>query len=201
MADVFRLKELGLALAPSGGVVKRATVQDMAGATDLLATARAEAERIVGEAHDAFAAEKDRGYAEGWAEAQREAAARLVDEQKTLDDTLARLEGEIGDLVLTLVRQVIHQVDDAELVRRTARAALATIRTQKRAQLYVPSETLDATRAAIADIMAEFPEMELVDVIEDHGLRPPSLRLESDLGVVSFVLENTLDDLRKLLTG
>ncbi|MFN3146707.1 MAG: hypothetical protein ACE368_16375 [Paracoccaceae bacterium] len=60
MADVFRLKELGLALAPSGGVVKRATVQDMAGATDLLATARAEAERIVGDARDAFAAEKDR---------------------------------------------------------------------------------------------------------------------------------------------
>ncbi|MFN3146708.1 MAG: hypothetical protein ACE368_16380 [Paracoccaceae bacterium] len=103
--------------------------------------------------------------------------------------------------MLTLVRQVIHQVDDAELVRRTARAALATIRTQKRAQLYVPSEKLDATRAAIAEIKAEFPEMELVDVIEDHALRPPALRLESDLGVVSFVLENTLDDLRKLLTG
>ena len=51
------------------------------------------------------------------------------------------------------------------------------------------------------ETLEEFPAMELVDVIEDVSLTSPSLRLESDLGVVQFVLDDTLADLKALLTA
>ncbi|MGR3483846.1 MAG: type III secretion system stator protein SctL [Paracoccaceae bacterium] len=201
MADAIRLSLAGLTLPPRGGVLTRAEVEAAQGATDLLEAAGAEAEAIRARAVADREAAVAEGLAQGRAEAAREAAARLAAESAVLDRALAGVEAQLATLVADAVREIVGDIDADERIRRTVRAALAQMRSQKRARLHVPTEGLAPTRAAIAEIGAEFPEVELIDVIEDPKLGGTDLRLETDLGVVSFVMDDTLDELRALLTA
>lgn len=199
--SIYRLSALGLGAAAPDGILPAAALADIDAAVLILERAQAEAAALAEAARTAYEAERARGLAEGRAEARREAAARLIGEQAALDQALAALEGELADLVLATVRRLIQRFDGAELATELTRSALATMRSEKRAQLHVPPEVQDAVRAALPDLLADYPEIELIDVIADPGLAPPSLRLESALGVVDFVLDDTLDGLRRLLRG
>jgi type III secretion protein L len=111
------------------------------------------------------------------------------------------MEQDLADLVLATVRRLIQRFDGAELAIDLTRSALATMRSEKRAQLHVPPEVYDPVRAALPELLADYPEIELIEVVAAPGLAPPSLRLESALGVVDFVPDETLDGLRRLLKG
>lgn len=198
---IYRLAGLGLGAAAPDGILPAAALAEMDAAGLLLERAQAEASAQAEAARAAYEAEKARGLAEGRAEARREAAARLIAEHGALDRALAELEGELAELVLATVRRLIQRFDGAELATELTRSALATMRSEKRAQLHVPPEVQDIVRAALPELLADYPEIELIDVIADAGLAPPSLRLESALGVVDFVLDDTLDGLRRLLRG
>lgn len=198
---IYRLTGMGLGLAAPDGVLPRAALAQMDAAGLLMDRARAEAESLGQAARDAYEAEKARGLAEGRAEARLEAAARLVSEQAALDTALGALESELADLVLATVRNLIQRYDRAELAIELTRSALATMRSENRVQLHVPPAVQDALRAALPALMADYPEIELIDVIADPALASPNLRMESALGVVDFVLDDTLDGLKRLLRG
>lgn len=198
---IYRLTGMGLGLAAPDGVLPRAALAQMDAAGLLMDRARAEAESLGQAARDAYEAEKARGLAEGRAEARREAAARLMSEQAALDTALGALESELADLVLSTVRNLIQRYDRSELAIELTRSALATMRSENRVQLHVPPAVQDPLRAALPALMADYPEIELIDVIADPALASPNLRMESALGVVDFVLDDTLDGLKRLLRG
>lgn len=197
----FPLSALGLAVDAPEGVIRARDADTMAEAGLILTRARAEAERIGIEAAEAYQAEQRRGHAEGLAEAARQAAAQRLQDQARLDDALDGLESELADLVLGAVRQILRSFDNETLAREVVRSALAAMRSEKRAQLHVAPGAYAEVKSALSEVMADYPEIELVDVITDPDLVAPNLRLESSLGVVDFALDNTLADLRRLLAG
>ncbi|WP_226550558.1 type III secretion system stator protein SctL [Celeribacter naphthalenivorans] len=199
MSDVYRLNSLGLSIAAPDGILRAETLSEIAGAEALIRTAEAEAAAIRKAAEEVYESEKARGFAEGMAEAERQAAGRMVSEQQAIDRQLATMERDLGHLVHDCVTRVIEQFSDHELTLDLARSALATMRNQRRGQLFVSPDMVDELRAALAGVLDEFPEIELIDVISDPALESPNLRLETDLGVVSFVLDDTLAQLRSLL--
>lgn len=200
-AQVYDLKGLGLGLAAPGGILRRETLAAIEDAALIRARAEAEAARTAERAEAAFHAEMARGHAEGLAQAARDAAARLMAEQAALDAALAQVEVALGDLVLRCVQQILRSYDDEGLARETVRSALASMRTERRAQLHVSPGGQEAVRSALDDLVADFPEIEVVDLIVDPDLTAPNLRLESSLGVVEFVLDDTFADLHRLLRG
>lgn len=195
----FRLRLLDHGIAAPDGILKAADVDALDGARTLIEAAEARARSIERDAQDAYEAEKARGYAEGRQEIAAERAALMIEDQAQFDARLSEMERDIARLVHDCVRQVIEGFDDDALALQVARSALASMRTERRGQLHVAPAALAATREGMADLIAEFPEIELIDIIEDPGLVAPDVRLESKLGVVSFVLDDTLENLRRLL--
>lgn len=199
MADFYRLQAFGHGVAATGGVIKAAAMAELGQAGDILAEAERQAEAMRAEARRVYESEKLRGHAEGRAEADAERAVRMIEDAARIDARLADLEGELGGVVFACVRQIIQGFEDEALAEQVARSALASMRSEQRGQLHVSTAALKDTRAALPGLLKEFPEIELIDVIEDVDLKAPDVRLESAMGVVTFVLDDALDALRRLL--
>lgn len=199
MATFYRLKAFGHGLDAGNGVIKAAALAELGQAGDVLAEAERQAEALRAEARAVYEAEKLRGHAEGRAAADAERAIRMIEDLGRLDARLADLESELGGVVFACVRQIIAGFEDEALAEQVARSALASMRSEQRGQLYVSTAALRHTREALPTLLQDFPEIELIDVIEDPDLKAPDVRLESAMGVVTFVLDDTLTALQRLL--
>lgn len=201
MTGVYPLRMLGLGLEASDGIIPAATAGEMAEAGTILARARAEAEAIIASATAVRDEERRLGHAEGRAEAQAEAVAWMLAARADLDQRLDRMQVDLADLVTACVRRILHSFDDRTLALETVRSALSAQRSEKRLQLHVSTMVEAAVRAELPKLMADYPEIQVIDVIGDPALSPPDVRLESELGVVSSVLVDTVADLGRLLRG
>lgn len=199
MAGLYRLQGFGHGIETENGVVKASTMARLGQAGDILAEAERQAAELRAEAQRVYESEKRRGHAEGRAEADAERAVRMIEDTARVDARLADLESELGGVVFACVRQIIQGFEDEKLAEQVARSALASMRSEARGQLHVSTEALKSTRKSLAKLLKDFPEIEMVDLIEDPDLRAPNVRLESAMGVVTFVLDDALDALRRLL--
>ena len=199
MSDFFRLKAFGHGAAPVGGVIKAREMAELGQAGNIVAEAEKQAKALIAQATAVFESEKVRGYAEGRKQADGERAAQAVADLGHLDSHLSDLERELGGVVFSCVKRIIEGFDDESLAEQTARSALSSMRSERRGQLHVSTSAMKNTRDALPALLKEFPEIELIDVIEDVDLEAPNVRLESTLGVVTFVLDDTLEAMRRLL--
>lgn len=199
MTGFYRLKTFGHGVDAPQGVIRAADMARLGQAGDILAEAERQAADLRAEAERVYESEKLRGHAEGRAEADAERAVRMIEDAARIDARLADLESELGGVVFACVRQIIQGFEDEALAEQVARSALASMRSEQRGQLHVSTAALKHTRAALAGLLQDFPEIELIDVIEDPDLTAPNVRLESAMGVVTFVLDDALAALRRLL--
>lgn len=201
MSDVFSLRALGLGLVAEDGILTAATVGELAAGARIVREAEARAATIIAQAEAAFEAERRRGHAEGLAQAQTEVAAWMYAARQDLDLRLDHIQGELADVVVLCVKRIVHTFDDTALAVGTVRSALASLRSEKRLQLFVSPSVEAAVRAHLPEFLADYPEIALIDLIADPILTAPDVRLESELGVVTSVLDETLEGLGRLLRG
>ena len=201
MTEIYRLNSLGSGVLATDGIIRAADMHQIMGANTIVENAQAEAKRILAEANQVYQSEKERGHAEGLAQAAREQAAQILSEKATLERHLEAQERDLGVLVFDCVRRIIEGFDDRFVAEEITRSALSTMRDQRRGQLFVSEDSAEETRASLETLMSEFPEIELVDVVVDPELSAPNLRLETDMGVVNFVLNDTMEQLRTLLVS
>jgi type III secretion protein L len=201
MVDVYRLADVRLALGSGNRIIKRRDMQAIADATAIVAAAHERARDILAEAEVQREEERRRGHAEGKAAAEREAFERLLREQAQFDASLERSRGELTDLVVACTRAILQDVNPVDAALSLTRSALGRMRRERRCQLFVPSELLEPVQARIADVLADFPEVELIDVVGDPTLPPPAVVLASGLGRVKCSLDETVDSLADILRG
>jgi type III secretion protein L len=195
----YRLKDLGFRLAAGANVVPRAEFAAVADATQLVADAEAKAAEIIKAAEAAFAQEKLRGYEAGLAQAQVESVERLVSESQVLDSSLMVIERDLAKLVAAGVRKIIEDFDDQSRAEAVVRSALKQMRQEKRAQLRAPTGLYEQMRARIGVIVKEFPEVDLIDVVEDTTLEPTQVIIETSVGRVDGNLSHRLDELETVI--
>jgi type III secretion protein L len=199
MVGVYRLKGMGYRVASGAHVVPAAAFEALETADRIVAAAEAEAARILGEAQAAHDAEMRRGHAEGLRQAQMEAIARLVGETAELDRGLAAAEGELTRLVVAAVKKIIAEFDEVARAEAVVKASLAHMRREKRAELLVPPALVEPLRARMAAILAEFPDVELVEVTADATLADDRVVLVSPIGRVDADLAGRIDALETVL--
>lgn len=197
--DYFRLKALGFGAASQDGVITAEALSELQEANTVLLEAEKRASEMDQRAREAYEAEKVRGYEEGMQAANAARAAQIIEDQHQIEGKLVDLERDLGVLVFNCVQRIIEGFDDQELALQVARSALASMRKERRGQLFVSRQAFEATQNAMPALVKEFPEIELIDVIEDVELTMPNVRLESNLGVVAFVLDETLESLQRML--
>lgn len=199
MAGLVELKA-GLAqLPPERRLVKAEEYAALVEAAAVLAEAQARAAAIAAEAKAAYAAERERGYADGRAEAAMEAAEQQLE---TLSRTIAwfeQVELEMVEVVIAALQKILGEMDPGELVRRVVHQALRTMRNQRQVTLRVAPEVVDAVQLHLREIMADYPGISFVEVTADSRLRAGGCILESELGVVEATVEVQLDALRRAL--
>lgn len=201
MTDVFTLRPLGLAHDAPDGILPAEIADALTDAALILAKAREQAAAIISDAEVARDEERRRGHAEGLAEAQAQSAAWLHGARIDLERRLDLMQTELADVVLQSVRRIVHSFDDHQIALETVRSALASLRSEKRLQLFVAPTVEPTIREALPAFKADYPEIELIDVIADPALSAPDVRLESELGVVTSILDDTLAQLGRLLRG
>lgn len=205
MAGLRELKPLGFRLAAGAHLVAAEETGAMEAASRLVAAAEARAAEIVAEAETLRRAEAERGYQDGLAEGRRAALARLLSEQAALDAGLREVERDLGELVAVAVRRLVEGFDDRARVETVIRSALSQMRREKRAQLRLAPMHAAPVRAAIAELMKDYPEVELVDVVEDPAFDVRQVAVETSIGRVEADIGDRLDALvealRRAVTG
>lgn len=199
MGGYYRLKDAGFRLASGAHILSKEEFEPVAAATALVDDARAVAAGIVEEARATFESEKRRGYEEGLARARLEAAERLLRENDLLDRKLAEIEDGLTDIVMAGVRRLVQGFDDREKAAIVVRAALRQMRREKKAELRVAPEQYDSMRKSVADIVADFPEIESVDVVEDPALSGAQIIVETSIGRMEGDIGRNIEDLERII--
>ncbi len=199
MVGPYRLSEFGLRLQNGPHLLAPEDLAPAAAATALLADAERRAEAIESEARTAFEAEKRRGYAEGLAEARREAMQSLIAESRQLDAALEAVDRDLTDLVVSAVRKIVEDFDDGAKAEAVVRTGLRKMRKARRAELHVPRELGAYFRERIAAIVASFPDCDHVDVSESDELQGSDVILETAIGRVEGDLGVALDEVEEIV--
>ena len=183
----------GFTLRSSGRLVKAEEVAAVRSAAEALNAAETEAARIREEAKAAFEAEKTRGYEEGLAQGRMEIAEKKLE---MLDESVAwmeSVEGRMADIVMKALHKCVEEIGDRELVVQVVRKVMsAVIRTQKQVTLKVAPDMAPVVRDRLSQILADYPTVEHIDVVEDERLRGPACMIETEAGVADGSVDSQL---------
>ena len=176
-----------LAFAPERRLVKASEVAAVVDAEAILAAAEEEAARIVGKARDAFEEERQRGYAKGVADAEKE-ALRFI----------AGVENEMCALVMEALKACIGEIGEERLVVEIVKKALkALIRNQHEVVVRVAPDKVDAVKGHLNEILREHPTLMEVEFEGDARLSGTACIAETPFGMADASVEAQLGALEK----
>lgn len=200
MVSYYRLKEFGFHLPETAHILHATEIEPLEAATHLIQEAETKAARIIEDAHHVYDQERLRGYKEGAEEARVTALQKLMEDNHALDVALAALEYDLEKLVMTCVKKIIDGFDRISLAQSVVRSGLRQMRREKRVQLRVSSEHYPFFHKESEKLKEGFPEIELIDVVEDPMLNAPQVILESSIGRIEGDIPQRLEDMEHIVT-
>ena len=113
-----------------------------------------------------------------------------------LDESVAwmeSVEARMADIVMKALHKCVAEIGDRELVVQVVRKVMsAVIRTQKQVTLKVAPEMGPVVKERLSQILADYPTVEHVDVVEDERLKGPACMIETEAGVADGSVESQL---------
>ncbi len=149
--------------------------------------------QFLAEVERVHAMERARGYADGRVAGAKEASALVLQTAAKVDQYLASVEPELGQLAFDIVRKVLGVFDDAELVARSARNALAEFRQLKAVTLRIHPSAETYLRVALADLLAGADDAPMITLEADPRLDTRSCVLATESAVVEASIETQLE--------
>lgn len=168
-------------------------------AQEIIDRAESRADEIVNDAKAQAKIEKEKAFQEGVEEAKIQNAEQIIKTSGAVVDYLSSLEGKVVDLVCSSLRKILGEVDKTELASKVVSNALNIMRNQKQVTLRVNSEDLLRVRRQLNEIMAAYPSMSFLDLVEDPRLSEGGCILESEMGVVDASLNKQLETLESAM--
>lgn len=170
----------------------------VAQAEDVIAAAEAEAARVREEAKAAFAEEKRRGYEAGIAAGKAEI---LMQKLNLVDESVRYMESielKVSDIVMKALRKCVAEIGDTELVVQIVKKAMqAVVRNQRQITLKVNPSMVPVVKGRLQEILADFPSLSYIDVVEDTHLDTAACIVETEAGLVEASVEGQLAALEK----
>jgi len=182
MEKFFSIKPLGAQLQAGQRVLKAADYQQILTYEQHLQQLELRYRQREKVAAVALAKSIQRGLEEGQERANRQAAEQMVLFAGRVNDTLARIEDELVEVVTSAVRKVILGVDQEERVRNAVQAGLELVRGSHKLLVRVHPQQQAAVAAQLDAIQHRFTNLE---VVGDQELKLDDCILESDLGIVN----------------
>lgn len=149
--------------------------------------------RFLTEIRSLQAAERAKAYAEGKAAGNLEASKLVAETSAKVQGYLASLDKQVAQLAFDIVRRIMSEFDDRELVARAARNALADFREAKSVTIKVHPSAESHVRRAIADLVGSSGEEGLaVSVETDTEIGERICVLSTEFAVVEATVETQL---------
>jgi type III secretion protein L len=192
----------GLSVTPPPGVrvLKASDYLALREAEGILAEARLEAERIRAEASRDAAERVAAGHAEGLALGREEAAAYLLGTVEKGKAYLLENEARVVALVLAVLKKILGDMDEKDLVVRMVRSAMAVVSRQSNVKIVVAPDKVEVVKANLAGILRPYPAVTAVEVAGDPALKGERCILETRAGRVESSLEAQMKTVIKALT-
>ena len=149
--------------------------------------------RFLTEVRTLQAAERAKAHAEGKAAGSLEAAKLVAATSAKVQDYMASIDKQVAQLAFDIVRRILSEFDDRELVARATRNALADFREAKSVTIKVHPSVENHVRRAIADIVrASGEDGAAVSVETDTELGERICILSTEFAVVEATVETQL---------
>ena len=190
------LHRLSASFDPAEMVIPEAEVFALRSAEQIIAEAKAQAEKILAAAQEAYESERQRGFDEGQEEARLQQAEQMIENISQTIDYFGKVEGRMVDLVMQAVRKIIEDYDDGDRVLIAVKSALSVVRHQKQMTLRVNSRQLDTVKARVNEILAAYPGVGYLDIVADNRLESDACIVESEIGTVEASIDGQLEALR-----
>lgn len=200
MEPFIRLTAGSFGLRPETRLLKARDYQSLVDARRMLADAQQQAHELLAEAGREYERQKQRGYEDGINQSKLEMAERLIQAAEHSVNYLAHLENKIATLVMTAVRKILSEFDDAELTLRVVHRALQVVRNQPQVTIRVHPDQELTLRSRLGErLLAEYSEISAIEVIADPRLAMGGCILETEIGVVDASIEVQLQALERAL--
>lgn len=151
----------------------------------ILADARASAESTRRQAESEYERQKKQGYDDGWQQAQKVAAERMMTTVAEANTYFSAIEERVVAVVRKALRKIVGEVEQDELLVQVVRHALSWARSQSRVTLRVCSAQAPRLRQRAEEIRRSYPVITILDVVADDRLGPLDCVLETEIGTVN----------------
>jgi type III secretion protein L len=164
-----------------------------------LESAREEAAHLLADAARSVALANAEGFAQGREAGAAEVAQLLLDTTAQVERYMDGLEGQLCELALAIVDQLLDRVEDTELLVRLTRKALANWRDEQELTLRVAPQQLEPIERLL-EIQPVRSDLRLT-ISADPQLGPRQCVLSTAALAVDLSLDAQLLNLRQALTA
>lgn len=193
------LKKAGFQLESGAKIVKADDYAAVVKAESIIAEAQAEADRLVSAAQDVYNGEKKRGYEDGIAEGRMAMSEQLMDMTAKSINFFGGLEEEVVELVIQAIKRILGSIDSSDLIVKVVRNALAVARNQHEVKIRVAPSQVAVLNQRLNELLADYPGINYLMVVEDQRLPNNGCILETDLGLVEASIDVQIESMRKAL--
>jgi type III secretion protein L len=199
MGLAFLITTENLQLLSERKVLKEAEYAALLDATQLISTARAEAQRIAQQA-EADAAQRERtGYEEGLERAKCEYAQRLVSEALAAERQLRALRESMAGIVVKAIGQFMADADPAAQFEAALLRVDSLIRREPFVAIRVAPRHEAALREAIDQMRREAHWTMTIAVQSDPALPEGACSLQTASGSLEIGIDAQLEAIRKVI--
>ncbi|MDM0030159.1 type III secretion system stator protein SctL [Variovorax saccharolyticus] len=175
-----------------GTVIRRATIDALRTAEEIMESARQEAAAVRAEAQ-VEAQEVVRSAVErGRADAEGQAVTLTMEAVLRRDAYLASVEGQLAGVVTTAVRRLIDGFDEMTLARSVVTSALLALRGRTEATVRVSPVQLDAIKSHGIELRRRCPGLDVIEFVADPSLPVGACVVISEMGTISTDLASQL---------
>lgn len=187
------VKKNNLELHTSGRLVKADDVAAVKQAAEIIAEAERIAAELKASSKAAFEAEKQRGFDAGYQAGLAKVIEDKLDFAYESAKYMTSVEEKLADVVIKALWKCVSQIGDKVLIMEIIRKIMkAVVRNQRQITLKVSPEMVDNVKSRLDEILADYPALERIDVLEDTRLKGPAAMIETEAGVADASVETQL---------
>lgn len=187
------VKKDNLEISSSGRLVKAADVAAVKTADEIIAAAEKEAASLRDSSLAAFEAERKRGFDEGFQQGLKKLVEDKLDFAFESAAYMESVEDKLADIVIKALWKCVAEIGDKTLIIAIIRKVMkAVIRNQRHITLKVAPDMVETVKSRLDEILADYPALEQVDLLEDQRLKGSAAIIETEAGVADASVETQL---------
>ncbi|MFJ2991431.1 hypothetical protein [Pandoraea sp. NPDC087047] len=163
-------------------VLKRAAIDQLEQAIEIVRVVEEEAELRRAEQREATEVAEKAGYEAGEQRADRECAARLLEANQFMAQTVTRFESSFSQAVRLALTRIVDAVPDAEIVDGFVKAAYQDVTEESVVRVVVHPDHRDR----IDELLQQLGNARAIPVVGDSAVAYRFCRIESPLGSVEM---------------